>query len=128
MAYYHVFSDPTANSLLRVSRSTAVEAGGVFCLINHQHLNDLRQALLFLLSVPTSWKSSIETILVNYLNTGYAHDVFKALRSLTNLRYLRIALAFIPATLTANASAPQMRKVSGLHGIREGSEWRLQGR
>lgn len=94
MVYHHTFSDPTANSLLRVSKSTAVEAGGVFCLINQRLFNDLRHALLFLQSVPTSWKSSVETISVNYLNTRYAHDVFEALRGLPNLRYLRIALGF----------------------------------
>jgi hypothetical protein len=87
-----MFSDLTSNAFLQVSKSTALEAGGIFCLRNKNNFYDLRQAILFLRAIPEPWKFSVDTISVNYQNTNYAHDVFETLRPFPNLRYLNIAV------------------------------------
>jgi hypothetical protein len=84
--YCEMFSDLTSNAFLQVSKSTALEAGGIFCLRSKNNFYDLRQALLFLRAIPEPWRFSVDTMSVNYQNTNYAHDVFEILRTFPNLR------------------------------------------
>jgi hypothetical protein len=90
--YCEMFSDLTSYAFLQVSKSTALEAGGILCLRSKNTFYDLRQALLFLRAIPEPWRFSVDTMSVNYQNTNYAHDVFEILRTFPNLRYLNISV------------------------------------